>query len=1041
MPMVVQNAASLAYRKAITKTRETLVEGHDNPVWLVHFANKLPDDDSDSAPSSLFESGHHRKERKFSKSNNLYFKLAWFIHTRITSKDWFEFFILLNIILVGVITGIDLENDGRDEWTIELSKITSIFTLVVFTLECILKIITEGDEPWNYFTDRVDGNFNCFDFFLVVMSFAFIDQGESAISGLRILRLARMVTFVKDVQQLRIIFAGLIDGMKSVVYIVMLLCLVTYIFSILGCILFGENDPVHFGTVAIAMVSLFQVSTLASWTSIAYVSWFGCEHYLGSSYSSDNASRISTMAGQFVGYQCTQDSAAPVSTGLFFASYILLTAWVIMSLFIGVITIGMFEAYLALKDEQSAADYVNQLTFNSMKEADGEASGKTTLKEVIDIALGDEISAHRNSKYYQFVELCFKIRDSSAFTHVITATIVLVGIVIGLDTDFNIHCERIEFKVDSRDDDDRYSSQDYDCKHPPIYFAVVTILAQTVFTFEAAVKILSEGKKPMNYFTHPEDGAWNCLDFFIVVAGFLELTPAKFVFEAFPVVLLRLLRLLRVFRLAKALPRLRSIVEALISGFSSVGWICLLIFVFNYISACMCMMIFKSNDPFHFGSLARAMFTVLRIETLDSWDQILYIAMFGCKGYPGGYDFLAGHENSNCESSKAFGGVGALVLILVTILGAYILPTVLIGIVSIKFDHSSKMFEVRREEKAAMLKHLEEAKRNLPTFFSHERTAAIVKVFRTLNSGGQHTLDQAEISPFFHYAVDLLFQVQLEPSQCETLFYLLDSSKSTEIGLGEFITFISILKDMHIQSKSNPQFATEFFGADALVTTRDKTIWDAAMDRVHAQTFENTWSSVLISINGVPGSSLEEKVKNLFSNFDSDGTGNIDAEELGMGLQSCGVLLNDSQLTFFFNSIDTNNSGDITIQDFVTQIERVKYERKLKKEEETEKELGFLQKRLKRSLSHQKDPKSPASIRENFGTPLKYNSSGPQGGHIELSPMIRKGSSSEESADAIKMAKLERENAALRLKVTELEAFKKNAEESSTLDNFYTSSK
>jgi len=105
------------------------------------------------------------------------------------------------------------------------------------------------------------------------------------------------------------------------------------------------------------------------------------------------------------------------------------------------------------------------------------------------------------------------------------------------------------------------------------------------------------------------------------VIGFLELTAAKVIFKDFPVVLLRLLRLLRVFRLAKTLPRLRSIVEALISGFSAVGWICLLIVVFNYIAGCMCMLIFRNNDPFHWGSVGRSMFTMLRLETLDSWDQ------------------------------------------------------------------------------------------------------------------------------------------------------------------------------------------------------------------------------------------------------------------------------------------------------------------------------------------------------------------------------------------------------------------------------------
>jgi voltage-gated sodium channel len=39
----------------------------------------------------------------------------------------------------------------------------------------------------------------------------------------------------------------------------MLLFLVIYIFAILGCLLFGANDPVHFGDVSIAMMTLFQV--------------------------------------------------------------------------------------------------------------------------------------------------------------------------------------------------------------------------------------------------------------------------------------------------------------------------------------------------------------------------------------------------------------------------------------------------------------------------------------------------------------------------------------------------------------------------------------------------------------------------------------------------------------------------------------------------------------------------------------------------------------------------------------------------------------
>ncbi len=69
--------------------------------------------------------------------------------------------------------------------------------------------------------------------------------------------------------QLRVIVSGLLSGAKSVSYIVILLILVNYLFSIMGTLFFGINDTARFGTVPSSMISLFQVSTLASWTAIA----------------------------------------------------------------------------------------------------------------------------------------------------------------------------------------------------------------------------------------------------------------------------------------------------------------------------------------------------------------------------------------------------------------------------------------------------------------------------------------------------------------------------------------------------------------------------------------------------------------------------------------------------------------------------------------------------------------------------------------------------------------------------------------------------
>jgi hypothetical protein len=63
----------------------------------------------------------------------------------------------------------------------------------------------------------------------------------------------------------------------------------------------------------------------------------------------------------------------------------------------------------------------------------------------------------------------------------------------------------------------------------------------------------------------------------------------------------------------------------------------------------------------------------------------MYVAMFGCDHYPAGYPFVSSKEAVNCSSASSLGWVGAFLLIIVVILGAFILPTVLIGI---QFDQT-----------------------------------------------------------------------------------------------------------------------------------------------------------------------------------------------------------------------------------------------------------------------------------------------------------------------------------------------------------------
>ena len=129
------------------------------------------------------------------------------------------------------------------------------------------------------------------------------------------------------------------------------------------------------------------------------------------------------------------------------------------------------------------------------------------------------------------------------------------------------------------------------------------------------------------------------------------------------------------------------------------------------------------------------MFTILRIETLETWDQILYVAVFGCDGYPGAYDYTAQNGNSTCRDPQAFGWIAAILLFAIAVFGAYVLPTVLIGIVSIKFDQASSNNQAAHLMQQQKDHVVSQAMEDLPTFFHRELGFPLIVVASSFRIG------------------------------------------------------------------------------------------------------------------------------------------------------------------------------------------------------------------------------------------------------------------------------------------------------------------
>ena len=58
------------------------------------------------------------------------------------------------------------------------------------------------------------------------------------------------------------IIMGLLGGLKSIAYIVLLMFLVFYMYAIVGVMFLRDYDAVHFKSLEISMLTLLRISTL-----------------------------------------------------------------------------------------------------------------------------------------------------------------------------------------------------------------------------------------------------------------------------------------------------------------------------------------------------------------------------------------------------------------------------------------------------------------------------------------------------------------------------------------------------------------------------------------------------------------------------------------------------------------------------------------------------------------------------------------------------------------------------------------------------------
>ncbi len=225
-------------------------------------------------------------------------------------------FILAVIVFNAIILG--LQTSGTLN-----SKIGSILhgldllCLGIFIVELSMKIVVLHVR---FFTS----GWNIFDFLVVGIS---LFPSTGSLSILRALRILRVLRLVTNLPRLRIIVESILHSLPSIGWISLLLLLVFYVFAVLTTTLFGAAFPEWFGSMGASFYTLFQVLTLESWS-------------MG----------ISRPVMELFPY-----------AWLIFIPFILLTAFIVLNVFIGIIVNAMGEVATCGKisekeDAKTAAD-------------------------------------------------------------------------------------------------------------------------------------------------------------------------------------------------------------------------------------------------------------------------------------------------------------------------------------------------------------------------------------------------------------------------------------------------------------------------------------------------------------------------------------------------------------------------------------------------------------------------------------------------------------------------------------------------------------
>lgn len=222
----------------------------------------------------------------------------------------FELFVTALIVVNAVTLGLETSDTVMARFGVVLHALDGLI-LAIFVAELALKLAV-------YRLDFFRDPWRIFDLFVIGITFLPATEGLSVLRALRVLRVLRLISVVPT---LRRVVGGFVKSLPGMGSIILLLALVFYVFAVMATKLYGETFPELFGTLGLSSYTLFQIMTLEGWS------------------------------GEVV----RPVMAVHPLAWAFFLPFIVVTAFAVLNLFIGVIVQAMQEEHESIAEKEIAA--------------------------------------------------------------------------------------------------------------------------------------------------------------------------------------------------------------------------------------------------------------------------------------------------------------------------------------------------------------------------------------------------------------------------------------------------------------------------------------------------------------------------------------------------------------------------------------------------------------------------------------------------------------------------------------------------------------